>query len=592
MKNLIEKLIPLDELVATVKRFPLSVFCSVCIFILVLFTIHDFSGFKDEDVLRLISIFGCLYFGFGISKLINESLNPTRIKSVLITTLPAVGIIALLSMTDIWGMHLLFLLPALLLVLMFAPYLKGGNDISVWFFNRQLWFGAAVSYIALMLFACGVSAALFAIDSLFGVNIDGDVFADIWAFAAFVLGPVYALSWVPKHFEFTEDDCADPPGLKFIANWISVPMVFVYLSILYAYFGKMLIDQTVPNGILAYLISGFVGAGVVTYLVSWPLRTVGSAQLRLFHKIFFPALIIPVGFHFFAIWERVGAYGVTEQRYFILLSAVWFSIIALGNTFSKMPIKAIPATLAILLIFASFGPWGAVSVSGISQYSRLEALLVKHDLLKDGKVQTASVEIPFEDRVSMSSIVDYLCDTQRHEMIYQIFERPEEEYRRNRCSAYNLVKEQLGFDYTYRSYNNRDDNISIWGGHSRAGVFDIRHYDYYINGAGLVKKDSKKCKGSSCPKENPDRVIVIYDEEKRALQFEYNDKIIMEENIDDFVIDNKNRQNRDEPLYLEFENENIALRMDVLSLYGVMKEDKPIINSMTYDLFYRLKFEP
>ncbi len=588
MKKLIEKLIPIDDLMATVKRFPLSVFSSVCIFILVFLSIHDVLDFKDENIFRLMSVFGCLYFWFGISKLIGESQKLSLVKLVLVSIIPAIGITALLLTADIWGLHLLFLWPALLLILMFSPYLKRGDDLSVWFFNRQLWFGAAVSYIALMLFAGGISAAFVAIDELFGVNIEGEFYADIWSFAGFVLGPVYALSWVPKQFVFTEDDCRDPPGLKFIANWISVPMVFVYLAILYAYFGKMVLEQTVPNGILAYLISGFVGAGVVTYLVSWPLREVGSAQLRLFHKIFFPALIIPVGFHFFAIWGRIGAYGVTEQRYFILLSAVWFMMIALGNLFQKMPIKAIPATLAILLLFASFGPWGAVSVSGVSQYSRLEGLLVKHDLVKDGTVQKAEVEIPFEDRVSISSIVDYLCDTQRHEMVYRIFQTPEKEYERNRCYAHSLVKDQLGFDYTYRSRQNRDDHISIWGNSYRQEARDIRQYDYFIKN-GNIKKGHKPCKGDSCPEESPDYVDVFFDDEKTLLRFKRGDSILLEENIHDFVMDNRSRQNRDESLYLELENENIVVRMDVLSAYGKMDGDKPIINSMNYDLFYRFK---
>jgi uncharacterized membrane protein YeaQ/YmgE (transglycosylase-associated protein family) len=372
-----------------------------------------------------------------------------------------------------------------------------------------------------------------------------------------------------------------------------VPMVFGYLLILYAYFGKMIVEQTVPNGILAYLISGFVGAGVVTYLVSWPLRNTGAAQLRLFHKIFFSALIIPVGFHFFAIWERIGAYGVTEQRYFILLTAVWFMMIALGNMFRKMPIKAIPATLAILFIFASFGPWGAVSVSGISQYSRLEALLVKHDLLKDGKVHKASVEIPFEDRVSMSSIVDYLCNTQRHEMVYQFFERPEEEYRRNRCSAYNLVKEQLGFDYVYRHSNHdQNDNFSFWNNNYKQPVRDIQSYDYYIKGGYLKKDDAKPCKGASCPLESPERIEVFFDDDRTEIRFKHNDEVILTENIHDFIMDNKGRQNSDDLLYLELDNENVALRIEIFNVYGTMKGDKPVINSMNYDLYFRFKNEP
>lgn len=583
MKNLIERLIPIDELIATVRRFPLSVICAICIFILVFIGIHDLIDMQDDGILRVCCIFGCLYFWFGIARLMSESQDLTLKASILVTLIPAIGIAALLWFSQVWGMHLLFLMPALLLTLMFAAYLKGGDDVSVWFFNRQMWFGVAVSYIALILFAGGLSTALFAIEKLFNIDIKDDFYGDIWAFSGFVLGPVYALSWVPKRFEFSNEDCIDPPGLKFIANWISAPMVFMYLLILYAYFGKVIIDQSLPNGILAYLISGFVGAGVLTYLVSWPLQESGSAQLRLLHKIFFPVLIIPVGFHFFAIWERISAYGMTEQRYFLLLTAMWFAILAIGNIFSKMPIKAIPASLAILFIFASFGPWGAVSVSGQSQLLRLERLLENNDLIKDGKVQKAQGDIPFEDRMSISSIVEYLCNTQRDELVYRFFEPSEQKTKR--CYANNLVKDQLGFDYTYR-YSSKDNAefIQIWNNANLNSVQDIAPYRFFI-------KSSNICKGVQCAGDDPQKLEVYFDQERTSLQFKRAGNVVLEENIRDFIIDNKSYKESTEPLSLELENDVLMLRMDILSVYGQIKDNRPIINSMTYDLFYRFKDE-
>ncbi len=580
MTNIIERLIPIDELIATVWRFPLSVICAICIFILVFIGIHDLVALQDDNILRICCILGCLYFWFGIAKLMTESQALSFKSSVFLTLLPAMGIVALLWFSQVWGMHLLFLMPALLLTLMFAAYLKSGDDVSVWFFNRQMWFGVAVSYIALILFAGGLSTAFFAIEKLFNINIDGEIYGDIWTFSGFVLGPVYALSWVPKKFEFSNDDCSDPPGLKFIANWISAPMVFVYLLILYAYFGKVIIDQSLPKGILAYLISGFVGAGVVTYLVSWPLRESGSAQLRLLHKIFFPALIIPVGFHFFAIWERIGAYGMTEQRYFLLLTAMWFSILAIGNIFSKMPIKAI---LAILLVFASFGPWSAVNVSGQSQFLRLERLLENNDLIKAGKVQKAQGDIPFNDRMSISSIVEYLCNTQRDELVYRLFKPTDQKTKR--CYANDLVSNQLGFDYAYR-YSSADNArvIQIWNNSNVNVVQDIAPYRFLI-------KSSNICKKENCAEGDPRKLDVSFDKESAILQFKYAGEILLEEDVTDFITANKSRQNQNEPLFLELENDVVMLRMDILSVYGEIKDNRPIINSMTYDLFYRFKDE-
>lgn len=592
MKKLLDRLFPVDDLIETIKRFPFSVACAVALFIIALTEIHDVIDYDDEIMGRVAAVLSCMYFWFGISRIITESTNASRVKHMVIAGMGLVGVSSIVVFSPVWWQNLLFLSPAILLFLMFAPYLKGGDDTSVWFYNRSLWIGVAVSYLALLMFAGGVCLAMWAVERLFDVDFGYRVFSDLWAFSCLILGPIYALSWVPKKFEFTSDECNTPNGLKFIANWISVPMVFVYLGILYSYFAKMMITGEIPNGILAYLISGFVGAGVVTYLVSWPLREKGSVQLRFFHKIFFPALIIPVGFHFYAIWERIGAYGVTEQRYYILLTAIWFAMIAIANIKRKMPIKAIPATLAILLVFASFGPWGAVSVSGQSQFKRLEALLIKNDLVEDGKVKKAQGSIPFDDRLSISSILDYLCGSERDEMIEGLFVLEDKEKSgRYRCSSYKLTKEQLGFDYVSH-YSTRDPEqlIQVWSNRHDV-IREVEGYKYLIKDGRVNIEDKAPCKSKQCQIDDPKRLYVSFDNKSSILKFKHNSIVLLEDNIFEFLMESRNYQNSDEILFLKFENDRLSLRLDVNSIYGKIEDDRPVLNSMTFDLFYLLKDE-
>ena len=479
--SLIQKLIPLDDLKETAMRFPLSVVCALALFVIAILEIHDIVEFDDDVIGRVVVVLGAWYFWFGITQLVGESKVLDKAKHIALTVVGAGGIVALAVTGPLWWMHFWYLTPALLLILMFAPYLKGGDDLSVWFFNRKMWFGVLVSYVALLLFAAGLCTALWAVHELFGVKVEAEVYADIWAFACLVLGPLYALSWVPKVFQFSEEDCTDPPGLKFIVNWISAPMVFIYLLILYAYFVKIIVTGEVPNGHLAYMISGFAGAGIVTYLAAHPLREEGSPQLRLFYRVFFPALLIPVAFHFYAIWERVNAYGFTEQRYMLAVSAIWFAFLAVGNTFWKLPIKAVPMVLGALMIVASFGPWGASGVSGASQYSRLVSVPEANKLLADGKavkLENAEEVLSFDDRQNISSILQYMCRTERDAMIEDWFEP--EEGKDFQCNAYELTK-QFGFEYVNRYLNAVQDDYFNFYHPRRQDVRDVRGYDYILN---------------------------------------------------------------------------------------------------------------
>lgn len=585
MQKLIEKLLPLEDLYATVRRFPLPVMCALGLFFIVVFSIHDIIDFKEDGILRVIASMGCCYFWFGISKLMSESQGWSAVKHYIISFVVAGGIIALFAFSSVWGIHLIFVLPALLLGLMIAPYLTSGDDISVWFFNRTMWFGVFVSYAALIMFAGGLSAALGAIQILFDMRIKSELFGDIWSFAALVLGPVYALSWVPKKFEFTDEDCNDPPGLKFIVNWISAPMVFVYLLILYAYFGKIIMTGELPNGHLAWLISGFAGAGIVTYMVAWPLREEGSLQLKLFYKIFFPALLIPVGFHFYAIWERISAYGITEQRYLLMISAIWFLMISLSNSFTKIPLKAIPMMLVVLMVFASFGPWGGVSISGKSQFSRLEKLLTKHDLIVDGKVVKAKEDIPFDDRLSIGSILDYLCRTERDVILKPLFSEAHKENLTYgyHCYAGNMTK-QLGFDYVSR-YTSRQRQEKRFHLRSTPTKYtDISKYDALLKGVyPRIRK----------PEWNEE-----YLEGEQPVKVTYVDNILevsigtypnIEINMKDFVADKIDLEKNNLSLVIESENEGISFRLMFSNINGDTEKGETTVESMSFDLYYRIK---
>lgn len=584
MSKLLHRLLPVGDLVKTVKRFPLSVVCAFFMFVLSVMIVHDFID-EDDDILgRVFAILSSLYFWFGISKLVAESNNWSFIKHFIISSIIGITIALLIGFSNVWYMHLMFIMPALLLGIMFAPYIKSGDDTSFWFFNRTMWFGVVVSYAALVMFAGGLSLAMFAIHTLFDVDIDEKIYFDIWLFAAFVLGPLYALSWVPKRFEYSQDDCQDLTGLRFIANWISAPMVFVYLLILYAYFIKIIFSGEVPNGYLAYMISGFAGAGIVTYLLAWPMKNTGAMQLRLFYKVFFPALIIPVGFHFYAIWERVSAYGITEQRYLLMISALWLAILALGNIRSKIPIKAIPMTLAMLLVFASFGPWGGVSLSGVSQFSRLENLLEKHNILQEGKIVKTKEDIPFDDRLSISSILDYLCRSNRDRMLEPLFNTDNKDSWS--CSGgYNLTK-YLGFDYVrYSHRSQRNDRFYI--NRARNNFVDISGYDMMLRNVNIYTYSNGKGWENNWKSQGSDEIKIKYNNGELAIYISMYDTIYID--INDFVSKKVDLKSNIQNIVLTGENKDLLYKIDFYSMSGSIKYGKPDVDNMGFNFMYRLR---
>lgn len=469
----------------TLVRFPLSAFCAFALFVLIVLGIHDIID-DDKIIGRFITCLIIGYFWFGGMRLVAESMMWPRAKEMISAFLVFVPYALLMALAEDYEQYILFIIPALLLFLMVAPYSKtrfdSSDDLSFWLFNRFLWTGVLLSFLAILIMTAGLHAAFASIEALFGVNLPNDLMGDIWAFSAILVGPVYALSFVPKAFEYKDqDECEQTPGLMFMLNWILGPLILIYFLILYAYFIKLLMIQELPLGVLAYMVTGFAGVGIATYLVGWPVREKAGALMQKFYQYFFPALIIPVILQFLAIGERIYTYGFTEQRYMVALSAVWLTILVVLFTLRKnTSLKVMPGILMMLMVLAAFGPWGAIGLSGISQYNRLENLLTKHEILQDGQIVKTDADIPYADRKSISSKVQYLYDTDRQRHLRQWFpDKSDAEWKKMYAVD---ITQAMGFQYVYKyDSRNNEERFQYYTQSRHRQAIDVRGYDYVIS---------------------------------------------------------------------------------------------------------------
>ncbi len=123
-------------------------------------------------------------------------------------------------------------------------------------------------------------------------------------------------------------------------------------------------------------------------MVGYPSRETGGPLVRLFWRYWVELAALPVMLLFIAVGRRIADYGVTEQRYLMVLIGVWALILAgirimRGRNFD---LRLVPGVLAFLMFAASFGPGGAIGFSIMSQKEQLAELLTKKGMLVDGKI--------------------------------------------------------------------------------------------------------------------------------------------------------------------------------------------------------------
>ena len=194
----------------------------------------------------------------------------------------------------------------------------------------------------------------------------------------------------------------------------------LYLTILYVYSIKVLIEWEWPQGWIGWLVLSFSVLGILALLLLWPLsRRQENGWIPRFTRWFYIAILPLIGLLFAAIFRRISEYGITENRYFVLVLAIWLTGISLYFLLSKKKnIKVIPFSLALLSLIVSFGYWSAFSVSARSQAGRFGELLEKNGMLVDGKVSPATPGgLSDMERADMRSIITYLSERHQTDLL-------------------------------------------------------------------------------------------------------------------------------------------------------------------------------
>lgn len=275
------------------------------------------------------------------------------------------------------------------LLVAFSPFLTRGNLNGFWQYNKSLFLRFLISsFYAAVLFA-GLAVALLAIEGLFNVNVKSYYYQRLFALVSAGFTTIFFLAGIPSSFAALDEEQTYPKGLKIFTQYVLIPLMSIYLTILLVYEVKIIINWELPKGLVSTLILGYAVFGILSLLLVHPIKEKeGNGWIKLFSKFFYLMMIPLVVLLILAVVKRVGNYGITESRYILIVLAAWLTGITIYFLFSKKQnIKVIPISLFVLSILAVYGPQSAVSVSKASQIARLARLM-------DTKSKKQNTEIP------------------------------------------------------------------------------------------------------------------------------------------------------------------------------------------------------
>jgi len=401
---------------AALRRFPVTlacawVTCAFCDFIVVANGYHP----------RALAAATLLTLGIPLTFAVTLRAERSASRSPAARWLPPLVILAILAiLVCVWpgwtsAIQLRRYLQLSLFahaVVAFLPYLGLREPNGFWQYNRTLLERFVLASIFSAVLLGGLTGALASLHPLFGIEVSPKVFSLVATWVLLVFHPWFFLAGIPGDLGALEERHDYPGTVRIFAQFILVPLVAIYQALLTAYLVKVVLTGKWPSGIIGWLVSVEAVAGILAILLVHPVRErAENLWVRTFARGFYVALLPSIVMMALAIAKRVGQYGLTEDRYFVIALTAWLAAIALFFIARRDgDIRWIPISLALLAVITFGGPWGAYEVSRASQHARLVRLLEANGMWKDGHVVRPAGEPPFQARRDLSSLLEYLLD--------------------------------------------------------------------------------------------------------------------------------------------------------------------------------------
>ena len=611
----------LPDMKKAIERFPLTVFCSAVVFILSVYLVEN-PELKNENLLNELHKMVIL---LGMSIPLTLALELAREKY--------------LSGKNRWVIRFVNALITLIFIIFYRfYYLSGKNSSSTLDSLEQLMATGIIFFLCFLLVPVigkkdeeekyfqsvivdktvtilfsvvlflGLIAVFATIDGLSLIKLDSNIYIETWLFVVFVFSVIFFLSKLKKVDESLEN-YEIHKIFKFLIYFIVIPLITTYTGILYVYFGKMLITRSWPQGLVSHLILWYTIFSLFIMIMVTPMAKKDSVA-RVFKKYFpfasLPLLVLSI----VSISKRISQYGMTPSRYFVVLLAMWLIFCMVSSIF-KARLSVILISLITVVYISVFTPVNNRRITLMSQNKRFEKILVKHGLLKDGKL-VKKPELAKEKKYEVTDVLNYILGiNDRRNDIENLkpFGKTDGKPYKDR----EEFEKSLGIDsawYQYSDFGSIGDSYFVTFGINENvlvsqynGIEEVKEYDYAITNLESYFTDNNNVKEffGKYPVKLSQEGIAVYDgkieDNKELIKVnmpEIIDKIIKNPEIQQRV--NKRKDEIKDSVVpeniLEFtgENEKVKYKVKVIEISVTGEEHKaPRVSKYYYSFYYSIK---
>lgn len=466
------------EIYKSVKRFPVTIALSTAVIIvMIMISETQYGGGYDNPIIKSLTRLAMVFaLGIPVSlciKLLFERYKKWSVSFKLLVYALASGALVVYYFSLLKDLEMVSMVRyvalsfAFYLGFLFIPNINKKDDFELYIIKIISRFFITLIY-AIVLFL-GLAAIIFTINELLGIAIQDKSYYYTWLFIAGIFSPVFFLAGVPQ-FDESLEDYKYPNFFKILLLYIVMPLLSIYMVILYIYFAKIIITRTWPIGLVSHLVLWYSAICAAIIFLIAPLKNNVWVDKFIF---FLPKLMLPIlVMMFISMGIRINAYGITENRYFVMILGIWVFCMMLYISFRKVHRNVIlPISLSIIAIISVFGPLSSFTVSKFSQNSRMSGILARNEMLVNNKIIEAKADVSEKDKKEISAILQYF---ERNHSLNDV------KYLEKGFELKDMEK-TFGFTYKDPDQYNIDESYFSYSTNQSPEALDISGYEYLFD---------------------------------------------------------------------------------------------------------------
>ena len=396
------------------ERFPITIILAFLHFITGIYIAEVRSFQSDEFVKVNLLLFGSIFITAMFEMLYEKYFYKQNrwlvrgIYSAITFVISIIFFVEYLRTNDYYNIYYFTLIPISIVLFLLIPILRKKENKEKYL--QSVFSNFVITGIFVAVLWIGIEIILTKVNYLF-FNSGDSLFFRLTTYSFWFITEVFGASLFLSLLKKPDDNLENyefPFIFNLLIKFVIIPLIIIYTGVLYIYMMKVLISMHLPKGLISHLVLWYTAFSVAVMILITPF-TQKDKFFENFKK-YFPYFSIPLIFaSLFAVFQITYQYGITENRYYVLISIFWL-LFCMILYIRKMNITGIFISLIACLVISVYTPLSAKNVSNFSQSQRLKRMLVKYGALKDGKISKITQKLNNSEGSQIYTTIQYISD--------------------------------------------------------------------------------------------------------------------------------------------------------------------------------------